>query len=88
MTADHDDRQTEAEHVDPEHTDEQDFALRNVAMSNALPGSAQPAAGAIVGSEGRLGMQPETDEEIVGGDEDRAAAVESDTSRRDESGPV
>ena len=55
----------EEEHVDPEHTDEQDFALRNVAMSNALPDNAQPAAGAVVGSEGRLGMQPQTDEEIA-----------------------
>ncbi|MEO6351050.1 MAG: hypothetical protein ABIP53_10405 [Candidatus Limnocylindrales bacterium] len=33
--------------------------------TNALPDSAQPAAGAIVGSEGRLRMQPETDEEII-----------------------
>ena len=70
--------------------EEQDFALRNTMMSNALPSSAQPAAGAIVGSEPadtELGMQPETDEEIVGGDEeDRAAAVESDAYRRTETG--
>jgi len=33
-------------------------------MSNALPGSGQPAAGAVVGSGGRLGLQPETDEEM------------------------
>ena len=51
--------------VDPDYVGEQDFAMRNVAMSNALPGGGQPAAGAIVGSEGRLPMQPETDEEII-----------------------
>jgi hypothetical protein len=82
MTTDYDrDRpapDTDPEHVDPEQAVEQDFALRNVTMSNALPGGGQPAAGAVVGSAGRLGMQPETDEEIVGGDEeDRATAVES-----------
>jgi hypothetical protein len=56
---------TDDEQVDQEQTEQQDFAIRNVAMSNALPDSAQPAAGAVIGSEGRLGMQPETDEEIV-----------------------
>lgn len=46
-------------------TEQQDFALRNVAMSNALPGGAQPAAGAVIGSGGELGMDPETDEEQI-----------------------
>ena len=44
-----------------DETAEQDFATRNVAMSNALPTNA--AAGAVVGSGGVLGMDPETDEE-------------------------
>lgn len=68
----------EPEHIDPEHADEQDFAIRNVMMSNALPGAGQPAAGAVVGSAGRLGMQPETDEELVGeqaSDDDEAATA-------------
>ena len=51
------------ERADPEDAAEQDFALRNVTMSNALPGSGQPAAGAVVGSGGALGMDPTTDEE-------------------------
>ena len=70
--------------------EEQDFALRNTMMSNALPNSAQPAAGAIVGAERadtELGMQPETDEELFGADEDdRAAAIEADAERRTETG--
>jgi len=39
---------------------EQDFALRNVAMSNTLtPGAgAAPAAGAVIGSGGDLGLDP------------------------------
>ena len=53
------------EHVDPDHAEEQDFAMRNVAMSNTMPTGGQPAAGAIVGSAGRVELQPETDEEIV-----------------------
>lgn len=44
---------------------QQDFALRNVAMSNTLtPGAAAaPAAGAVIGSGGDLGLDPTTDEE-------------------------
>jgi hypothetical protein len=56
----------------PDETEQQDFALRNVAMSNAIPGGAQPAAGAVIGSGGELGMEPETDEEKVA-EEDRPA---------------
>jgi hypothetical protein len=68
MTTDYQpDRPADAgeEQVEPEQAEEQDFAIRNVAMSNALPDNAQPAAGAVIGSEGRLGMQPQTDEEII-----------------------
>ena len=84
-------RQSEANDEEGPHNadavEEQDFALRNTMMSNALPNTGQPAAGAIVGSEGDLGMQPETDEEIVGGDdEDRAAAIEFAVKRRTETG--
>lgn len=83
-TDDEEDRHTDEadaqpEHVDREHADEQDFAIRNVAMSNALPNSPQPAAGAVVGFEPRLGMQPETDEEII--DEAEQAANPEVTSR-------
>lgn len=44
---------------------QQDFALRNVAMSGTLtPGAAAaPAAGAVIGSGGDLGFDPTTDEE-------------------------
>ena len=41
---------------------QQDFATRNVMMSNALPGGASPVAGAVIGSGGELGMEPETEE--------------------------
>jgi hypothetical protein len=47
----------------PDEVEQQDFAARNVMMSNALPGGASPAAGAVVGSGGDLGMEPETDQE-------------------------
>ncbi len=44
---------------------QQDFVLRNVAMSGTLaPGAAAaPAAGAVIGSGGDLGFDPTTDEE-------------------------
>ncbi len=44
---------------------QQDFVLRNVAMSNTLtPGAAAaPAAGAVIGSGGDLGFDPITGEE-------------------------
>jgi len=47
----------------PDEVEQQDFAARNVMMSNALPGGASPAAGAVVGSGGDLGMEPETGHE-------------------------
>lgn len=54
MTTDYDrDRpapDTDPELIDPEQADEQDFAIRDVTMSNALPGDGQPAAGAVIGS--------------------------------------
>ncbi|MDP8904152.1 MAG: hypothetical protein M3N29_02335 [Chloroflexota bacterium] len=51
-----------AETGEPIPADEQDFAVRNVSMSNALPTGASPAAGAV--STGReLGLEPTTDEE-------------------------
>ncbi len=46
------------EDADPEHVAQQDFAARNVIMSNALQGGASPAAGGVIGSGGQLGMQP------------------------------
>lgn len=49
----------------PDEVEQQDFAARNVMMSNALPGGASPAAGAVIGSGGELGMEPETDEEAA-----------------------
>jgi len=42
--------------------EEQDFAARNVIMSNALPGGASPAAGALV-AQRELGLDPTLDEE-------------------------
>lgn len=39
-----------------------DFATRNVMMSNALPGGASPVAGAVIGSGGEMGMEPEAEE--------------------------
>ncbi len=57
------DRQPEDER-DPAEAAEQDFATRNVIMSNALQGGASPAAGGVIGSGGELGMQPPTDEEV------------------------
>jgi hypothetical protein len=41
---------------------QQDFAARGAMMSNALPGGASPFAGAVIGSGGELGMEPEIDE--------------------------
>jgi hypothetical protein len=52
------------EERDPTDVAEQDFATRNVIMSNALQGGASPAAGGVIGSGGELGMQPPTDEEV------------------------
>lgn len=54
---------TDVQDVNADEAGQQDYALRNVQMSNALPPTGQPAAGAVLGSEGELGMQPETDEE-------------------------
>jgi hypothetical protein len=56
------------EDAEREQVEEQDFATRNVIMSNALPGGASPAAGGVIGSGGELSMQPETDEEVVEGE--------------------
>lgn len=49
----------------PADAGQQDFAARNVIMSNALQGGASPAAGAVIGSGGEMGMQPSTDEQEV-----------------------
>lgn len=59
----------------PEPTDvaEQDFAARNVVMSNALQGGSSPVAGALVGSGGELGMQPATDETLAPDEDDLPA---------------
>ena len=53
------------EHAAAEDVEEQDFATRNVLMSNAIPGGTSPAAGAVIGSGGQMAMEPETDEEEV-----------------------
>jgi hypothetical protein len=47
--------------------EQQDFAARNVIMSNALQGGASPAAGAVSTGED-LGMQPTTDEALADDD--------------------
>ena len=51
----------------PEEVESDDFALRNAAMSNAIPGAGQPAAGAVVGSREKI-LEPTTDEERVAED--------------------
>jgi hypothetical protein len=60
--------------------DEQDYALRNVAMSNSLPGGGQPAAGAVIGSEGRLRMEPRTPDEEVDDTDMTTAAGDNEAS--------
>ena len=45
-----------------EQAAQQDFATRTAIMSNALPGGASPAAGAVIGSGGELGLDPTTDD--------------------------
>lgn len=56
---------TPDDEVEPREAAQQDFAARNVIMSNALQGGASPAAGAVIGSGGELDMQPETDETLA-----------------------
>lgn len=76
------------EHATGDQAEQQDFAARNVAMSNALPGGAQPAAGAVIGSGGSLGMEPETTEErnpdfvddLEDEDDDTSEGTSDDTS--------
>lgn len=55
--------------LEPTDAAQQDFGARNVIMSNALQGGASPAAGAVIGSGGELGMQPQTDEALADDDE-------------------
>jgi hypothetical protein len=62
-----------------DQTAQQDFALRNAAMSNALPPTGQPAAGAAIGSGGELEMDPVTDAEDAG-----EAIVDAQTTPRRE----
>jgi hypothetical protein len=50
------------ERAEPEDAKEQDLALRGTMMSNAIPGGSAPAAGAVIGSGGELGMDPTIDE--------------------------
>ena len=47
----------EEQRRDRDVVEEQDFAARNVIMSNALPGGASPAAGAIT-ADRELGLDP------------------------------
>jgi hypothetical protein len=61
---------TEPPEQPAEAAEQQDFATRNVIMSNALQGGASPAAGGVIGTGGELGMQPSTDEELAEEDED------------------
>ncbi len=50
-----------------DNTAQQDFAVRNVAMSNTLGttgmAAAAPAAGAVIGTGGDLAMEPRTEDE-------------------------
>jgi hypothetical protein len=65
------------EEAAPEHAAQQDFAARTAMMSNALPGGASPAAGAVIGSGGELGLDPTTDEgEGADHDEGRRRSLE------------
>ncbi len=53
------------EELEPVDAGQQDFAVRNVIMTNTLQGGASPAAGGIIATGGELGMQPSTDEDLV-----------------------
>jgi hypothetical protein len=59
--------------IEPRDAAQQDFASRNVIMSNALQGGASPAAGSVIGTGGELGMQPETDEALTDEEEELPA---------------
>jgi len=59
--------------TDREVVEGQDFASRNVIMSNALPGAASPAAGALA-AQRDLGLDPAPDE---------GAATEGQPAARD-----
>lgn len=48
--------------VDVDEAGADDFAARNVVMSNALPGGASPVAGALMGDLDAV-LEPSTDEE-------------------------
>ncbi len=62
---------------------QQDFATRNVMMSNALPGGASPVAGAVIGSGGEMGMEPEAEEPgVEDRDADDALPLEQDRPER------
>jgi hypothetical protein len=71
--------------IEPRDVAEQDFATRNVIMSNALQGGASPAAGSVIGTGGELGMQPETDEALAD-DEDQLPIHEKRDERAAERG--
>jgi hypothetical protein len=74
---------TPDDEIEPRDAAEQDFAARNVIMSNALQGGASPAAGGVIGSGGELGMQPETDEALAD-DEDQLPDHERREERAEE----
>jgi hypothetical protein len=51
------------EELEPVDAGQQDFAARNVIMTNTLQGGASPAAGGVIGTGGALGMDPSTDDD-------------------------
>jgi hypothetical protein len=61
-----------------------DFAARNVLMSNAFGGGASPFAGALIGNKEKF-LEPTTDEERVSEDapESKATRVEPAPDTRD-----
>lgn len=64
------------EEAAPDHAAQQDFAARASMMSNALPGGASPAAGAVIGSGGELGLDPSIDDDEGADAEGRRRAPE------------
>jgi hypothetical protein len=51
------------EELEPMDAGQQDFAARNVIMTNTLQGGASPAAGGVIGTGGALSMEPTTDDD-------------------------
>jgi hypothetical protein len=71
-----DDPQLEEEARDRDVVEQQDFAARNVIMSNALPSNPSPAAGAIT-ADRELGMEP-TPEDARAGETEQDSSTQPD----------